>query len=251
MTSFDTTKVVVDEMVEQSAPDFPGAQAVTTVADSLYTVEVDRRVLVSLTVVVRVMVLRVVKATWLPSAGAGVAPGADCAPGVCPFSAGGAADPCSAAACEMPVSGLAWFCATGWASPFLSVGKAAGDVDDPEAFTSVSVLYREALDWPYSIDVVAACSSEGGTIANDGCGAPLLRAGALGLSEDAGFCDCVSEPPLGRSIVDEPGGGALSSGAGALGLLGDAFCEDCCCVPSLGGMIVDKGCDCGGALSVG
>lgn len=35
MTSFDTTKVVVDEMVEQSAPDLPGAQAVTTVADSL------------------------------------------------------------------------------------------------------------------------------------------------------------------------------------------------------------------------
>lgn len=115
----------------------------------------------------------------------------------------------------------------------------------------MSVLYREALDWPYSIDVVAACSSPGGTIANDGCGAPLLWAGALGLSEDAGFCDCVSKPPLGRSIVDEPGGGALSSGAGALGLLGDAFCEDCCCVPSLGGMIVDKGCDCGGALSVG
>lgn len=111
------------------------------------------------------------------------------------------------------------------------------------AFTSVSVLYSDALDWPYSIDVVAACSSLGGL--------PLLWAGALVLSEDAGFCDCVSEPPLGRSIVDEPGGGALSSGAGALGLLGDAFCEDCCCVPSLGGMIVDKGCDCGGALSVG
>lgn len=70
--------------------------------------------LVSLTVVVRVMVLRVVEATWLPSAGAGVATGADCAPGVCPFSAGGAADPCSAAAaCELSVSGLAWFCATG------------------------------------------------------------------------------------------------------------------------------------------
>lgn len=114
MTSFDTTKVVVDEMVEQSAPDLPGAHAVTTVADSLYTVEVDRRVLVSLTVVVRVIVLRVVEAAGLlPSAGAGVGPGADCAPGVCPFSAGGAADPCSAAACELPVSGLAWFCATG------------------------------------------------------------------------------------------------------------------------------------------
>lgn len=114
MTSFDTTKVVVDEMVEQSAPDLPGAQAVTTVADSLYTVEVDRRVLVSFTVVVRVIVLRVVEAAGLlPSAGAGVAAGADCAPGVCPFSAGGAADPCSAAACELAVSGLAWFCATG------------------------------------------------------------------------------------------------------------------------------------------
>lgn len=104
------------------------------------------------------------------------------------------------------------------------------------AFTSVSVLYSDALDWPYSMDVVAACSSLGGL--------PLLCAGALGLSEGAGFSDCFSEPPLGRSTVDEPA-------AGALGLLGDTGCEGCCCVPSLGGMIVDKGCDCGGALSVG
>lgn len=35
VTNFDTTKVVVDEMVEQSAPDLPGAQLVITVADSL------------------------------------------------------------------------------------------------------------------------------------------------------------------------------------------------------------------------
>lgn len=35
VTNFDTTKVVVDEMVEQSAPDFPGAQVVMTVADAL------------------------------------------------------------------------------------------------------------------------------------------------------------------------------------------------------------------------
>lgn len=104
------------------------------------------------------------------------------------------------------------------------------------AFTSVSVLYSDALDWPYSIDVVAACSSLGGM--------SLLWAGALGLSEGAGFSDCFSEPPLAGLTVDEPGGGALLSGAGALGLLGDAGCEDCCCVPSLGGMIVDKDCDC-------
>ncbi|KAK7701304.1 hypothetical protein SLS64_010347 [Diaporthe eres] len=61
---------------------------------------------------------------------------------------------------------MAWFCATGEESPFLSDGNAAGGVEVAEAFTSVSVLYNDALDWPYSIDVVAAwdpvSESEGG-----------------------------------------------------------------------------------------
>lgn len=35
VTSFDTTKVVVDEIVEQSAPDWPAAQLVMTVDDAL------------------------------------------------------------------------------------------------------------------------------------------------------------------------------------------------------------------------
>jgi hypothetical protein len=35
VTNSEITMVVVDEMVEQSAPDFPGAQLVMTVADVL------------------------------------------------------------------------------------------------------------------------------------------------------------------------------------------------------------------------
>lgn len=252
-------------------------------------VDVDCFVLVSLTVVVRVIVLRVVEATSLPLAGTGwarpveecespapgaeagtelsgpgVTPGGDCPSDVCPFSAGGGADPCPAATCELSAPGMAWFCATWGISPPLSVGKAGGGVDDPEAFNSVSVLYSDALVWPYSIDVVASWDPidepEGGTswaspeetiVDEDGGGAPLLGASALGLLEDAGFSVCFSEPSLGGLIVDEDGAGALLSGTGALGLLGDAVCEDCSCDPSLGGMIVDKDCDDGGALSDG
>lgn len=105
---------------------------------------------VSLTVVVRVIVLRVVEATWLSVAGTGwarpveecesTAAGACCPSVVCPFSAGGASDPCAPTACELSGPGLAWFAATGGVSPFLSVGKAAGSVMDSEAFISVSVL---------------------------------------------------------------------------------------------------------------
>lgn len=128
--------------------------------------------LVSLTVVVRVIVLRVVEGLSLPSAGTGwtrlveecespdpasgaepgagpsgpgVATGGDCSSGVCPFSADGDADPCSPATCELSMSGVAWFCATG-ASPFLPVGNAAAGIDVSAAFTSVSVLYSVALD---------------------------------------------------------------------------------------------------------
>lgn len=161
--------------------------------------------LVSLTVVVRVIVLLVVllvvDSPSLPPAGTGwtrpveecespapapgveagaelsgpgVVSGGDCPSGVCPCSAGGAADPCSPATCELSVSGMAWFCATGEESPFLSDDNAAGGVEVSEAFTSVSVLYSDALDWPYSIDVVAAwdpvSGSEGGTLCSSSGG---------------------------------------------------------------------------------
>lgn len=192
--------------------------------------------LVSLTVVVRVMVLRVVDAPSLPPAGtgwtrpveecespapspgaeagaelsgSGVASGANCPSGVCPFSAGGAADPCSPATSELSVSGVAWFCATG-ASPFLSVGNAAACIDVPAAFASVSVLYNDALVWPYSIDVVAAWDP---------------------VSEPEGDTSCSSFETM---TVDE-----------------DAGLSDCFSGSFLGGTSVDEACDCSGALSVG
>lgn len=99
--------VVVDEMVEQSAPDLPGAQLVMTVAEVLKSVEVERRVVVSRTVVVRVIVLRVVN---LPSSPlAGTRPVDECPACVDPVSAGGGADPCSPATLELSVPGIPWF----------------------------------------------------------------------------------------------------------------------------------------------
>jgi hypothetical protein len=91
-------------------------------------------VLVNLTVVVRVIVLRVVERPWSLLAGTGAtrpveecespapapgseaggwppgpdgAPGGECISSVDPACAGGGADPCSSATCELSVPGMA------------------------------------------------------------------------------------------------------------------------------------------------
>lgn len=243
--------------------------------------------LVSLIVVVRVIVLRVVAPSSSPASsgwvrpveecesptpaaemesepsGSGDTPGGACSSGMGPFSACGGAGPCSAATCELSVPALVMLGAEGLASPLafvsVSAGGGADSDDDSEVFISMSVLYSDAVCWPYSIDMVAsrdpvsevegasACASFGEMIVDEDDGeAPALGGGALESTEGVGSSDCFPEPSLGVMIVDGDGDGGPSLRGVTMGLAGGAVCGVCSCAPSLGGLIADE--DGGGAL---